>query len=318
VDEDALLPFPAHLYSATKLSGEMYCRSYARLYGLEPTILRFGIPYGPRARPAAVIPSFVDRALRGEPLTIAGDGDQERVFVYVEDLADGVVRALAPEAVGRTYNLAGRETTTIAELAEIVRQEVAPTDIVHTERRTADLNGATILVDRAERELGWRATTPLREGVRRYLSWLQSTPVVASPAAVSAPVAPRRVVAWLATAAREPVLVGTAALIALLSAALSVIIGGTDEQAWNLATVGLAFLGPIWTLTVTSWPAQLRRLQATMTTAAGISGVILLGRLSDGRVGAMHARTVLMVLMVSLSLTAVLGIVPRRLTAHAP
>src|SRR5207247_1853945 len=54
VDEDARLGLPSHLYTATKLAGEMYCRSYERLYGLEYTILRFGIPYGPRARPAAV------------------------------------------------------------------------------------------------------------------------------------------------------------------------------------------------------------------------------------------------------------------------
>ena len=58
VDEDTPLRAPAHLYTAGKLSGELYCRSYGELYGLETTILRFGIPYGPRARPAAVIPSL--------------------------------------------------------------------------------------------------------------------------------------------------------------------------------------------------------------------------------------------------------------------
>ena len=96
VDEDTPLGLPAHLYTATKLAGEMYCRRTRELYGLEYTILRFGIPYGPRARPAAVVPAFVAKALAGEPLTIAGDGTQTRRFVYVEDLADGVVAALAP------------------------------------------------------------------------------------------------------------------------------------------------------------------------------------------------------------------------------
>src|SRR6476661_2990602 len=112
VDEETLLPAPSHLYTSTKLAGELYCKAYQELYGINYTILRFGIPYGPRARPAAVIPAFVGRALRGEALSIAGTGDQERSFVYVEDLAEGVGRALAPEAAGRTYNLAGRETTT--------------------------------------------------------------------------------------------------------------------------------------------------------------------------------------------------------------
>src|SRR4051795_12336365 len=104
---------PAHLYTATKLAGELYCHSYAELYGVEYTVLRFGIPYGPRARPAAVVPAFVTRALAGEALTIAGDGRQSRRFVYVEDLAEGVVAALAPTAVNRTYNLVGDVDTTI-------------------------------------------------------------------------------------------------------------------------------------------------------------------------------------------------------------
>ena len=97
-EESLPLRAPAHLYTATKLAGELYCRSYRELYDVESTILRFGIPYGPRARPAAVIPAFVNKALAGEPLTIAGDGSQSRRFVYVEDLAEGVVRALTPAA----------------------------------------------------------------------------------------------------------------------------------------------------------------------------------------------------------------------------
>src|SRR5207302_11503585 len=83
VDEDTPLHLPAHLYTATKLAGEMYCRSYSELYGLDYTILRFGIPYGPRSRAEAVIPRFIQRALEGEPLTIAGDGKASRRFVYV-------------------------------------------------------------------------------------------------------------------------------------------------------------------------------------------------------------------------------------------
>ena len=95
-DEDTPLVLPPHLYTATKLAGEMYCRSYETLYGLSTTILRFGIPYGPRARPAAVVPAFIAKAQAGTPLTIAGDGSATRQFVYVEDLAEGIVAALAP------------------------------------------------------------------------------------------------------------------------------------------------------------------------------------------------------------------------------
>jgi UDP-glucose 4-epimerase len=171
VDEDTPLRHPSHLYTATKLAGELYCRSYRELYGLESTVLRFGIPYGPRARPAAVIPRFVEKALAGEALTVAGDGSQSRGFVYVEDLADGVVRAMRPAAANRTYNLAATEEVTILEIAEAVRELVSPVPIERVPGRAADFRGAVVKTDRAERELGWRAATPLREGLRRYVDW---------------------------------------------------------------------------------------------------------------------------------------------------
>src|SRR4051812_33465874 len=173
VDEDASLGAPDHLYTATKLTGEMYCRSYAEMYGLECTILRFGIPYGPRARPAAVVPAFVRKALAGEPLTIAGTGDQSRRFVYVEDLADGVVCGLRPEAGNRTYNLVSNEDVSIKRIAESVKEAVGDTEIVHTEARAADFKGVEVCGERAQRELGWTARTPFSEGLGRYVAWVK-------------------------------------------------------------------------------------------------------------------------------------------------
>ena len=154
VDEDTPLAHPAHLYSATKLAGELYCRSYAELYGVEYTILRFGIPYGPRARVAAVVPAMVEKALAGEPLTVAGDGKQGRRFVYVEDLAVGVVEGLGPQAANRIYNLAGTETTTIVEIAHTVRDLLGDVEITHTEGRPGDFSGKEVSSQRALEELG--------------------------------------------------------------------------------------------------------------------------------------------------------------------
>src|SRR5690242_4237285 len=173
-EESLALHPPAHLYTATKLAGELYCHSYGELYGVEHTILRFGIPYGPRARPAAVVPAFTARALAGEPLTIAGDGSQTRRFVYVEDLADGVVRALAPAAANRTYNLVGSEDTSVREIALAVRDAVGAAEIVQGPGRTGDFAGAPVSGARAAEELGWTATTPFAEGVRRYVEWHRS------------------------------------------------------------------------------------------------------------------------------------------------
>jgi UDP-glucose 4-epimerase len=169
LDEDTPLVPPAHLYTATKLAGEMFCHSYGELYGLEYTILRFGIPYGPRSRPATVLAAFVERALAGQPLMIAGDGSQSRQFVYVEDLAHGLVASLAPPAPNQTYNLVGDETVTVREIAETVRQLVAPVDIVNVDSRPADLHPVRISGARAARDLQWSATTPFAEGARRYV-----------------------------------------------------------------------------------------------------------------------------------------------------
>jgi UDP-glucose 4-epimerase len=166
---------PRHFYTATKMAGELYCQAYGELYDVEWTILRFGIPYGPRAREAAVLPQFVLRALAGEPLTIAGTGEQSRRFVYVEDLAEGVVAALAPIAANRIYDLVGEESVTIRAIAEVVQRLVRPVEIVHVEERRGDFAGAEVSAERAARELGWRATTPFAEGVRRYVDWYASS-----------------------------------------------------------------------------------------------------------------------------------------------
>jgi UDP-glucose 4-epimerase len=173
-DEDTNAGLPSHLYTATKLAGEMYCKSYSEQYGLDCTIMRFGIPFGPRARAAAVVPAFVKKALAGDPLTIAGDGSQGRRFVYVEDLAEGTVRGLAPHAANRVYNLVGDETVTVKEIASIVRDLVGDVDILHVESRAGDFSGTEVSGARASRELGWEASTPFVEGVRRYIDWLRA------------------------------------------------------------------------------------------------------------------------------------------------
>ncbi|MDQ6836489.1 MAG: NAD-dependent epimerase/dehydratase family protein [Actinomycetota bacterium] len=171
VDEDTLLPPPSHLYTSTKLAGELYCKAYQELYGIDYTILRFGIPYGPRAREAAVVPAFVNKALAGDPLTLAGDGSQSRKFVYVEDLADGVALGLEEVARNRVYNLASDETVTIKQIAETIKELMGDVQIVHAPARPGDFGGKIVSSERAERELGWTAATPFSTGVRKYIEW---------------------------------------------------------------------------------------------------------------------------------------------------
>jgi UDP-glucose 4-epimerase len=320
VDEDTLLHPPAHLYTAGKLAGELYCRSYAELYGVESTIVRFGIPYGPRARPAAVIPSFVARARAGEPLSIAGTGEQQRAFVYVEDLAEGVVCALAPQGAGRTYNLAGRETVTIRGLAEIVRDAVAPVDIVHTKGRSGDLRGATIRCDRAERELGWRAGTPLSEGVRRYADWVAAQPPELAVATASVSPLSRRtagartLASRIAAAALEPSRIGFVALIALVSSLLPVLAATRQVgDATGVTLLAVMLMVPLWSVTVTEWPIALRRVQVTIAVGIGLTGVILAAALTPTQLGDLGEAHWTAALMITLLAGTALRIVPSRL-----
>jgi UDP-glucose 4-epimerase len=257
VDEDTPLLPPAHLYTATKLTGELYCRSYRELYGLETVVLRFGIPYGPRARPAAVVPAFVARARAGEPLTIAGDGAQTRRFVYVEDLAEGVVRAMSPLAANRTYNLVGERDVSIREVAETVRDAVGHAEITFKPGRSGDFRGAEVDGRRARDELGWAPITSFREGVRRYVNWLEALDpapvprhrlkdVLPSPARVLWPVAlAALVVASLAAAGSIDELADKAPLAVLVMAlgfpiALA---AGMDTEAVLTRRIGSVLLG---------------------------------------------------------------------------
>lgn len=171
VDETTALHAPSHLYTAMKIASEYYCQSYAKLYGMPCTVLRYGIPYGPRARDGAVVPIFVAKALNNQPLTIAGDGSQFRQFVYVEDLAEGNVLALKPVAANHIYNLDGKEKVTIRQIAETVQKVVGKVTIESVPSRQGDFGGKEISSERAKQDLGWEPQVSLEEGVRRYVQW---------------------------------------------------------------------------------------------------------------------------------------------------
>lgn len=171
VDEGTPLSSPSHFYTATKITSEYYCQCYSKHYGLPITILRYGIPYGPRARDGAVIPILVSKALRGDPLTIAGDGSQFRKFVYVEDLAEGNVLALKPIAKNKIYNLDGNQKVTIKQIAETIQSLVGHVKIEYVPARGGDFSGKDISSDLAKKELGWEPKIPFEEGVSRYIQW---------------------------------------------------------------------------------------------------------------------------------------------------
>ena len=173
VDESTPLHAPSHLYTATKIASEYYCQTYFKLYGLKTTILRYGIPYGPRARGRAVIPVFVRKALNNEPLTIAGDGSQFRNFVYVEDLAEGNVLGACKIADNKIYNLEGDVKISIKDIAETIKKILGDVKIEYIEGRPGDFSGRESSNKKAEEELGWKPKMCFEDGVKKYIDWYQ-------------------------------------------------------------------------------------------------------------------------------------------------
>jgi UDP-glucose 4-epimerase len=161
-----------HVYVATKLSAELLMHSYREMYGQHFTILRYGIPYGPRMRDALVVARFVRAALAGQPITIAGTGEQHRSYVYVEDIADAHVRALSAAATDQTLALEGGTPVSVREIADTVRRLVRPVPLEQVPARAADYQGVSISGRLAKELLDWSPVTSFEAGVRRYLKWL--------------------------------------------------------------------------------------------------------------------------------------------------
>ena len=161
-----------HVYTASKLAAELVVTSFAELYGQPYTILRYGIPFGPRMREELVIPRFTRSAMEGTPITIHGDGLQFRNYVYVEDLADAHVLVLEDAATNEILNLEGPEPVSIRRIAEVVRDLANPLlAIEFVPSRPGDYAGREVSGAKAKALLGWTPTTSFEEGMRRYVDW---------------------------------------------------------------------------------------------------------------------------------------------------
>jgi UDP-glucose 4-epimerase len=173
---DESVPFylngAGHIYTSTKMACEMLCHNYGELYGLPFTVLRYGIPYGPRMREELLIPIFLKKALAGDPLTIAGEGEQYRKFVYVTDIARAHVLAMQKRAANQTYNLEGPRKVTVREVAERIRDLVGEhVRIESVPARPGDFAGKDVSSAKAERELSWRPEVDFESGLKTTAEW---------------------------------------------------------------------------------------------------------------------------------------------------
>ena len=174
---DESVPFhlngAGHIYTSTKMACEMLCHSYNELYDLPFTVLRYGIPYGPRMREELLIPIFLKKALAGEAMTVSGAGKQFRKFLYVTDLAAAHVLAMGDEAANETYNLEGTRPVTVLEVAESIRDIVGDSaSIEFTPERPGDFGGREVSAEKARRELSWKPSIDFGEGLAATVSWL--------------------------------------------------------------------------------------------------------------------------------------------------
>ncbi len=163
-----------HIYTSTKMASEMLCHNYSQLYKVPFTVLRYGIPYGPRMREELLIPIFIKKALAGQPLTIAGKGEQYRNFVYVRDLAEAHVLAMNDTAVNETYNLEGTRKVTVLEVAEGIRKVIGDqVKIEFVPERPGDFGGKEVTAEKARRELNWRPAVEFEDGLRATIEWFR-------------------------------------------------------------------------------------------------------------------------------------------------
>lgn len=179
VDEETPLSIhkTAHVYTASKVAAEMACVAYQKLYGIETTILRYGIPYGPRARMGTVLATFVARAIKKQPIVIQGDGSAWRRFVYVEDLALGNVAALKPEAANQIINLEGIEKVSVRQVADKVKASFPDAEIRYIEARSGDLDAKIVSGAKAKKLLGWEPTVGFDKGSESYIRWVKDASV---------------------------------------------------------------------------------------------------------------------------------------------
>jgi UDP-glucose 4-epimerase len=176
---EGLTPRPLSPYAIQKLAGEQYCRVFHALYGLETVALRYFNVFGPRQTPespyAAVIAKFTAAALRGEPVTLNGDGGHSRDFTYVANVVQAnLLAALMPGVAGRVYNVGCGASHTLLDLCRgIERATGRPMVVRHGPDREGDVRHSRAEIGAARRELGYDPAVGFHEGLERTVRWAE-------------------------------------------------------------------------------------------------------------------------------------------------
>jgi UDP-glucuronate 4-epimerase len=170
--EDDDVSGPVSPYAATKRANELTCHVFSHLYGMDIACLRFFTVYGPRQRPEMAIHKFVRLLERGEKLPLYGDGRSERDYTYVDDILDGVVKALDRSKGFRIYNLGESRTVSLKELVAAIGKATGKEPGVEWQpAQPGDVPRTFADIGRARAELGYDPRVGLEEGLRRFVEW---------------------------------------------------------------------------------------------------------------------------------------------------
>ncbi len=177
--EDARADHPVSYYGATKRAGELLAHSYAELYGLKATGLRFFTVYGPWGRPDMAYWLFTDAILKGEAIPVFGGGKLRRDFTYIDDIIDAVVRIAetpftAHGTPHRLYNLGDHQPRDVLSLIRIIEKATGKTaKIEQAEGPPGDVTETYADISRAARDFGFAPKIPLEEGIPRFVEWFR-------------------------------------------------------------------------------------------------------------------------------------------------
>jgi len=163
-------PRPNNPYGITKRACEHLHDAYTRVFGLHAVALRYFTVYGPRQRPDMAFARVVDALARDEEFEVYGDGSQSRSFTYVGDVVEATVRALG--AAPGVYNVGGGDEATLREAIGLLEEVAGRRLRVRSgPPQAGDMRRTKADTSRIERELGWRASTPLRDGLAAHWEW---------------------------------------------------------------------------------------------------------------------------------------------------
>lgn len=174
-DEENPVSRPISPYAATKRMNELMAHVYSHLYGLHVTLLRFFTVYGPRQRPDMAIHKFTRLIDSNKPVPMFGDGSTQRDYTYIDDILDGLVRAVDTPFRYEIINLGENRTTSLRELIDLISKHVGkPARIIAEPMQPGDVLITYANIDKARKLLGYRPRFEMEEGIRRFVAWYKA------------------------------------------------------------------------------------------------------------------------------------------------